>query len=333
MTQTGQDIVRTAPARVDAIRPPIIEQTAGDLGANARSFWRSLRASNLSSRTIKTYIEGLNTFARFLRQKGMPTDVANIRREHLEDFINELLTTRSAATALNRFASLRAFWKWLVEEGEIRAEANPFKRGMRPPKVGEQVTPILTEEQMRALLKACSGPTFEDRRDMALLTVYLTTGGRRTEIATLRYTPEDPLTNDIDLDIGQCRILGKGGRERLVPLVPKCVKAIDRYLRVRAKHPAAGSQWLWLGRHGRLTPDGIRQMLDRRANMAGLPHIHLHQLRHSFAHFFLADAGQESDLMRLAGWRSRTMLNRYAASAAQERALAAGRKFGIGSRI
>lgn len=111
------------------------------------------------------------------------------------------------------------------------------------------------------------------------------------------------------------------------------MKALDRYLRVRSRHAYAKTSWLWLGKRGRLTDEGIRQLIERRAAQAGLGKIHVHQLRHSFAHHWLSDGGQESDLMRIAGWRSAQMLRRYASSAAQERALAAARKVGIGNRI
>jgi integrase len=95
------------------------------------------------------------------------------------------------------------------------------------------------------------------------------------------------------------------------------------YLQVRDRHPRAHEPWLWLGLKGHLTSNGVAQMLRRRGAEAGIDHLNPHRFRHTFAHAYLAGGGQEGDLMRLAGWSSRTMLQRYGASAATERAIEA----------
>ena len=103
--------------------------TEGDIAVNLQSFQRHLRASR-SPRTAETYTEAVVRFSRFL-EAPMPTTVANIRREHVEDFIADLLSRHKSTTASNRYRSLQSFFKYLDEEGELTG-GNPMAK-TKPP--------------------------------------------------------------------------------------------------------------------------------------------------------------------------------------------------------
>jgi integrase len=282
-----------------------------------RSWQRSLHSKSAGTRS--QYLDCVRSFVEWLNSAGRPEsavgDLLAVRRRDVEAYFSALEERGlKPATRRSRWVALRSLYRWLVEEEEV--DDDPMAK-VKVDKAPPAPVPVLDDDALRALLKACEGKDFNDKRDLALLRLMAGTGMRRAEVAALAL-------GDVDLDNRLVFVRkGKGDRARVVRFDAVTATALDRYRRVRARHRYADLPNLWIGKFGALTSKAIPDILDRRCELAGIGHVHAHQLRHTFAHRFLERGGNEGDLQRLGGWENADVMRRYGSIRAVDRALAA----------
>lgn len=300
------------------------------LDAMLESWERALAAENKSPHTIRSYGD---TVRALIRHAGPAADT-DITAEQLRAFLAAELARISPASVAVHYRNLRVFFGWLAEEEPTFMPASPMAR-VRRPEVPEKHKPPFSEDELKALLATAKGAGLDDRRDTAIMRVLVDTGMRISGLAGLRlhYSESGEERTDVRLGQRQLVIRLKGGGETAVPVGRKAVAAIDRYLRGRPLHPHADAEWLWLGPKGRFTSWGIRQMLGRRGEQAQVTDVHPHRFRRTFAHDWLEQGGQESDLMKITGWRTRDMIEVYAGELAAERARSAHARLSPGDRL
>jgi site-specific recombinase XerD len=291
-------------------------------------FGRTLRADGKAPATIRRYVGTVEMLIQHL-----PDDIAvtDVTRHHMRDWMAVLRVRGRADSSLaTYFRSMQQFWRWAIEDEYI--EASPMV-SLKAPRVAEKQLPLLTDEDLVALLRCTEGRDFTARRDHAIIRVLIDTGVRRGELVGLTL-------DDLDLPDGRRGAtawgtllirseVSKSDRDRAVPLGNKTMRALDRYLPLRAAHPQASfTDRLFLSQRGPMHPNGCGDLVRRIGKRAGVEGLHPHRFRHTFAHQFLLEGGNEHDLMQLAGWRAPQMVARYGAAGRQERAFANFRSLG-----
>jgi integrase/recombinase XerD len=279
-----------------------------------------MKAERKSPGTIKVYTDGVTKFLRWCAQTGHP---AELTKTAVQAFLADLLDDGAEGnTARSRDLALKRFAAWLVDEGEL--SANPLI-GLRPPKADHKVVNALTDDDLKRLIKACDGKSLQDRRDEAIVRLMAETGMRASEVIGLQIS-------DVNLHDGLVTVhRGEGGNGRIAPFGSQTAAAIDRYMRARRTHRLAYSADLWVGGGGKsFGYHGLSKALKDRAEAAGITGFHLHIMRHTAATRWLRAGGSEGGLMAVAGWSTRSMVDRYTGASAAEGAAAEARGLNLG---
>jgi len=284
--------------------------------AEFRTLGRGLELSNLieayllacqaegkSLQTIRWYEQKLRTFTDHLRSRRLPLSASAVTPEILRGFIAHLQTTGVSPLTVRGYAQVtKGLFTWLEEEGYM-AES-PVRR-VKMPKIPRYVVRPLEDEQMRQLLSAINPRTSAGTRDLAILLLLLDTGMRLGELAGLTLAE-----GQLALKSGMLRVFGKGSRERFVPVGVTAQSALRRYIHLH--RPESYTDALFLGaQRAALTDEGIRQVVRRVANRAGVAGVHPHKLRHTAAVTFLRAGGDVFALQRILGHSTLAMTRNY----------------------
>jgi integrase/recombinase XerD len=231
----------------------------------------------LAAASLASYRRDLIQWAAWLGGRGRSLNGA--QRDDVDDWLATQFRAKAKATSVaRRLSSLRRYYALQLQQATIRAD--PTAR-VRAPKLPRRLPKNLSEAQVEALLAAPDPETTLGLRDRAMLETLYATGLRVSELVGLKLA-------QVSLDMGVVRVMGKGSKERLVPLGEEAIAWIRRYLasaRATLAGPARGDAMFVTGRGGALTRQAFWALVKRYAKKAGIPAASLspHVLRHAFA--------------------------------------------------
>ena len=292
--------------------------TRGDLRACLQLLVVSCQVDSYSEFTIRDYQDKLGKFVNYLASMGI-TSPGKVTPSHIRLFLLKKKEEGCNQTTIsNNYRAVHRYFSWLVEEHVIKREANPMAN-IKPPRVPETIIVPFQAEHIKRLLLLCDDRKFLGARNRAIILVFVDTGLRLSEMASIQIA-------DIDFDHETIKVMGKGAKERVVRIGKTAQKVVLRYLLMRSDNLPC----LWVSEERRpLTHWGIEIVVQRLGKRAGLKNVRCspHTFRHTFATDSLEYGAAEWEVQSLLGHSTLTMTRRYTKTLRSQKAAMGHRRF------
>jgi len=246
----------------------------------------------LADNTVNAYERDLTRLSDFLKEEGIDSwDSVSVRQaRHFPAKMR--LGGLSGRSIRRQLSAYRTFYRFLIKTD--RAQMNPFD-GIRAPKSAKKLPQTLSVDELSALLVVRDDSPLS-LRDRAILELFYSSGLRLSELASLNLA-------HINFQQAQASVIGKGNKQRMVPVGRKALEALRDWLKVRPKLAAPSESALFINRTGnRISVRGIQMRIAHWAKENGLGrHLHPHMLRHSFASHILESGGDLRSVQEMLG--------------------------------
>lgn len=267
---------------------------------------------NFSPHTLRNYLSDVAQFQGFLQERGLclgagrRVEVRRIDVHVIRSFLASLAKDRKKSSIGRKLAALKKFFRYLVGAGEI--ERDPLTL-IHSPKQEKPLPAFLSVDDVFQLLGAIKIKKDLDVRDRAVLEVLYSTGVRVSELVGLNWA-------DVDFELGIMRVVGKGSKERIVPIGEVALQALREYgdeQRRRWRSSCKGETAIFLNhRGGRITTRSVARIVDKHMKLAGLSgRMGPHGLRHSFATHLLNSGADLRVIQELLGHASLSTTQKY----------------------
>jgi len=249
----------------------------------------------LARNTLLAYRRDLDKYIGHLSQKGIKT-AARVTREHVSNFMFDLKKHDMSATTIGRnLAAIKMFHRFLVRENLAKEDPTTL---VDTPKLWKRVPSVLTVAEIESMILAASGKKVQQVRDQAILEIFYASGLRVSELSDLK-------TTSINYDLGFVRAVGKGSKERIIPLGHKARDAVQRYL-LKARPRFLKNKTndvLFLSRSGtKISRQSLWAVIKSYARLAKIKKtIKPHTLRHTFATHLLEHGADLRSVQEMLG--------------------------------
>jgi len=267
------------------------------------------RSEGRSPFTLRWYQQSLTMFLNWLMKTGRPVTLGSISENIVREFILYLRERStngrklSVQTINSKVRALRAFFNWLYQKDYTDSH---LLQDLKPPRLPKLMVKTLSDEEITAIFASLGHSTMTDSRNTAIIALLLDSGLRLSELAGLQ-------VQDVHLEGQYVKVMGKGSKERMVAFGSAARKALLHYfIHFRGEPAHPGVEHFFLTIYGYPMSDQcIKSMLRRTGEAAGVPRLHAHLCRHTYATNFLINGGNVLLLKQNLGHTTLIMVDRY----------------------